>query len=290
MSAYFQDMDKEVNSLYEIGQKARQKNYDPENKVDIPLAKGVAQRVEGLISAVSPKIIKSGVAERIIQLEKKYGSLDWRVALKIAEEVAQEKFYKFETRLKAIETGIRVGLAYLTLGVISAPLEGFIELRIKKRRDNKEYLSAFYAGPIRAAGGTAEALSLLIADYVRIKTGYSPYDPTEKEIKRTLTEIRDYHDRVTNLQYVPSDAELEFLLNNLSIEVNGDPTEEFEVSNYKDLERIETNRIRGGVCLVLAEGLAQKAQKINKKLKRWSTEFGIEWDFEFFKRITRRDP
>jgi len=111
-----------------------------------------------------------------------------------------------------METGIRVGLAYITLGVISAPLEGFIELKIKKRRDGKEYLSAFYAGPIRAAGGTAEAFSVIIADYVRIKMGYYPYDPTAKEILRTAIEIRDYHDRVTNLQYVPSEEEITYLV------------------------------------------------------------------------------
>ncbi len=279
MQSYFDKMEKEVAFLYKTSAMARSKGYDPEQKVDIPLAKGIAQRVEGLVSAVAPEIMKSGVAERITKLEKEFGSLDWRVGLKIAEEVALEKFCKFESRQKALETGVRVGLAYITLGVISAPLEGFIELKIKKRKDGKEYISAFYAGPIRAAGGTAEAVSILIVDYVRIKTGYFTYDPTEKEIKRTITEVRDYHDRITNLQYVPSEEELYFLLKNVPIEINGDPTEDLEVSNYKDLDRIETNRIRGGVCLVLAEGLAQKATKLNKQIKKWGREFGLDWRF-----------
>ena len=279
MQQYFEEDEKEVNYVHKLATEARKKGYDPESRVDIPLAKGVAQRVEGLISAVSPKIMKSGVAERIVHLEKKYGSLDWRVALKISEEVAQEKFYKFESKQKAMETAVRVGLAYITLGVISAPLEGFIELRIKKRKDGKEYVSAFYAGPIRAAGGTAEAVSLVIADYVRTKMGYMSYDPTEKEVKRYISEVRDYHERVTNLQYFPSDKEIEFLTKNLSIEINGDPTEEMEVSNYKDLDRVETNRIRGGICLVLAEGLAQKAPKLHKKLRKWGKEFDLNWDF-----------
>ncbi|HHI03913.1 MAG TPA: DNA polymerase II large subunit [Candidatus Woesearchaeota archaeon] len=276
---YFNQIEKEVNKAYSLAEQARKKGYDPEQKVDIPLAKGIAQRVEGLISADVPQIMNSGVAVRISKLEKQYGTLDWRVALKIAEEVATEKFFKLSSKQKALETGIRVGLAYITLGVISAPLEGFIELKIKKRRDGKEYLSAFYAGPIRAAGGTAEAVSLIITDYVRLKTGYLPYDPTEKEIKRTVTEITDYHARITNLQYLPSEEEITFLLRNLPIEVNGDPTETMEVSNYKDLPRVETNRIRGGVCLVLAEGMAQKARKLNKQLKRWGKDFGLNWSF-----------
>jgi len=279
MQQYLDKIEKEVKELYTVATQARKKGHDPEKRVDIPLAKGIAQRVEGLISAVAPKIMKSGVAERITKLEKIYGVLDWRVALKIAEEVAQEKFFKYESKIKAVEVGIRVGLAYITLGVISAPLEGFIELRAKKRKDGKEYVSAFFAGPIRAAGGTAEAVSLVITDYVRIKTGYERYDPTDKEIKRIVTEISDYHGRVTNLQYFPSEEEIVFLLKNLPVEINGDPTEEMEVSNYKDLGRVETNRIRGGVCLVIAEGLAQKAKKLNKKLKNWGTDFGLEWGF-----------
>ncbi|MBN2368634.1 DNA polymerase II large subunit [Candidatus Woesearchaeota archaeon] len=276
---YFRKIEEEVGSAYKLCNEARKKGYDPDNKVDIPLVKGIAQRVEGLISAVVPEIMGSGVAERIHKLEKEFGLLDWRVALKIAEEVASENFFKFSTKEKALETGVRVGLAYITLGVISAPLEGFIELKIKKRRDGKEYLSAFYAGPIRAAGGTAEAVSVIIADYVRMKTGFERYDPGEKEVKRVITEIRDYHERVTNLQYLPSEQELEFLLKNIPIEINGDPTEEYEVSNYKDLDRIETNRLRGGVCLVVAEGIAQKAPKLNKQVRKWGKEFGLDWGF-----------
>ncbi|MEM2131188.1 MAG: DNA polymerase II large subunit [Candidatus Woesearchaeota archaeon] len=276
---YFHNIEYNVKNIYDIATNARKKGFDPEEKVDIPLAKGISERVEGLISAVVPEILNSGVAKRITELEKEYGLLDWRVALKIAEEVAFEKFCKFESKIKAMETAVRVGLAYITLGVISAPLEGFIELKAKKRKDGKEYISAFYAGPIRAAGGTAEAVSLIIADYVRLKCGYEKYDPTEKEIKRYVIELRDYHERVTNLQYNPSEQEIEFLIKNLPIEINGDPTEEIEVSNYKDLERIETNRIRGGLCLVLGEGLAQKSPKLFKQIKKWGKSFNLEWDF-----------
>ena len=100
-----------------------------------------------------------------------------------------------------------------------------------------------------------------------------------------MTEVNDYHERVTNLQYRPSDDELSFMLNNLPIEVAGDSTERIEVSNYKDLPRIETNLIRGGVALVLAEGLCQKAPKLWKRLSKWGNDFDLEWNFmgEFLK-------
>ena len=109
--------------------------------------------------------------------------------------------------------------------------------------------------------------------------GYAKYDPTDEEVNRYAAEVHDYHERVTNLQYHPSDDELKFLVKHLPVEVDGDPTEKFEVSNYKDVPRISTNLIRGGMCLVLAEGLSQKAPKLWKKLQNWGEELGIDWSF-----------
>ncbi|MBI4149882.1 DNA polymerase II large subunit [Candidatus Woesearchaeota archaeon] len=279
MLQYFDDMDQEVIRAYNTAQQARKKGYDPEPKVDIPIARNMAERVEGLISAVAPELVGKGIPQRIIELEQKYGAGAWEVGLLIAEEVAKEKFCAFKDKRTAMEIGIRSGIAYVTSGIVSAPLEGFIELKIKKRRDGGEYFSAFYAGPIRGAGGTAASVSVIITDYVRIKMGYQPYDPTDEEIKRQITEITNYHERVTNLQYFPSEEELNFMLRHLPIEINGDPTEKFDVSNYKGLPRIETDKIRGGMCLVCAEGLSQKAAKLWKRLQKWGKDFGLEWEF-----------
>ena len=277
---YFKSINDEVKRSYDLANTARKKGFDPDDKVSIPLANNMAERVVGLISVLSPQIENSKVPERIIELEKEYGQLDWRVGFKIAEEVAKEKFCKFKDKKEAMEVGIRVGFAYLTLGIVSAPLEGFIGLKIKKRRDGKEYLSLQYAGPIRAAGGTASSVSVILSDFVRVKMGYSSYDPEEIEVNRYNSEVHDYHDRVTNLQYHPSDEELKFMVSHLPVEVDGDPTEKFEVSNFKDLPRIETNLIRGGVALVLAEGLCQKTPKLWKRLSKWGEELGLgHWKF-----------
>lgn len=274
---YFEQITEGVNAAYALAQEARAKGLDPEKNVAIPLAKNMAERVVGLISVVAPQITNTTVTERITELEKQYGLLDWRVGFTIAEEVAKEKFCKFENQLTAMEVGIRVGFAYLTLGIVSAPLEGFVGLKLKKRKDGKEYFALQYAGPIRGAGGTAASTSVILSDYIRIKMGYAPYDPEEVEVNRCAIEVSDYHERVTNLQYRPSDQELKFLVSHLPVEVDGDPTEQFEVSNYKDLPRIESNLIRGGVALVLAEGLCQKAPKLWKRLSKWGKEMGLEW-------------
>ena len=277
---YSKNMLKQIEQAYTSANAARARGHDPEDIVNIPLAKNMAERVEGLVAVASPNIYNVGIPKRIKELEDIYGKLDWRVALTIALETAEEKFCKFSTQKEAIEAGIRIGLAYLTLGVVASPLEGFVELKIKKRRDGKEYFALMYAGPIRSAGGTAGAVSVVVADFLRKKMGYSAYDPSEKEIRRMVTELYDYHERVTNLQYLPSEKEIMFLVSKLPVQIDGDPSEEIEVSNYKDLDRIDTNRIRSGPCLVLGECVAQKATKVWSQVKKWKTEFELEhWDF-----------
>ncbi|MBW3023008.1 DNA polymerase II large subunit, partial [Candidatus Woesearchaeota archaeon] len=261
MQKYFDELTIKTKQAYKVAEEARKKGFDPEEKVDIPLAKDMAERVEGLVSAVAPQMIGKGVIRRIKQLEEEYGRLSWEVALKIALEVAQEKFCKFKDRKEAMEVGIRTGFAYHTVGIVSAPLEGLVEIKFKKRADGKDYLALIYASPIRGAGGTACAVSLLIADYVRKNFGLEQYDPDEREVNRFAMELQDYHERVTNLQYNPSDDEKKFLAANLPIEIDGEPTEKLDVSNYKDLPRVETNKIRGGVCLVFSM-LALKAPKL----------------------------
>ncbi|MBN4049124.1 DNA polymerase II large subunit [archaeon AH-315-M20] len=277
---YFKELEDNVSSIYKIAGKARKLGFDPEDEVNIQLAKNMAERVEGLIGALIPEIIGSGLSKRIQEIEKKYGKLDLKTALTVSLETVQEKFCKFENKIKAMEAGIRVGLAYLTMGVVSSPLEGFVELKLKKRKDGKEYLCLMYSGPIRSAGGTAGALSVVIADYIRKKIGYDVYDPTEKEIRRMVTELYDYHERVTNLQYLPSEKEIRFLVKNLPVQISGDPSEKIEVSNYKDLDRIETNNIRSGPCLVFGECLAQKASKVWNIISRGLDDFELEnWFF-----------
>tara|TARA_Y100000034_G_scaffold14075_1_gene14724 strand:- start:31238 stop:34780 length:3543 start_codon:yes stop_codon:yes gene_type:complete len=286
MRTYFDSILSKVDTELNIAKDARKKGLDPVDDVEIRPAKNSAERVIGLISIVAPQIIEKGVEKRILDLEKKFGVLDKRVALTIALEIAQEKYCKFKDKKEAMEIGIRTGFAYITLGVVSSPLEGFTELKIKKRRDGKEYFCMYYSGPIRSAGATIASWSLIIGDYIRIKMGYAEYDPDEKEIKRIHRELSDFHDYVTNLQYFPSENESNFLGKNLPIEISGDPSEKWEVSNYKDLPRIETNLLRSGFCLMQAECMALKAPKVWKDLIKWCDEFDLgHWRFleEFIK-------
>jgi DNA polymerase II large subunit len=263
---YFKKLQKDVRMEYKIAERARSKGLDPDLKVEIPLTETLAEKVVGLISILYPQIDDERIVKRILELEREYGLLDFCVSLKIAEEIAKEKFCKFNTQEEAIDAGIRVGFSYITVGVVTSPLEGYTHWEKKKRKDGKDYMCLYYSGPIRSAGGTNGTFSILIADHVREILGYPTYDPTEEEVKRTIAEIFDYHERITNLQYVPSEKELEFIARHLPVQINGLPSEDKEVYNYKDLKRVETNFIRNGVALILGEGLAQKAHKILKIL------------------------
>jgi len=212
---------------------------------------------------------------RIKELEQQYSVQDWRVALTIAAEIADQRFCTFETKERAMDVGIRVGIAYVTNGIVSSPLEGFVRLEVRKRKDEGTYVALFFSGPIRSAGGTGASLSVLIGDYVRKHLGYGAYDPTEEEIKRMVTELYDYHEKVTNLQYLPSEEEIKMMVNNLPVQIEGDPSERYAVSNYKGLTRVSTDTIRNGPCLVLGEGLCQKAVKLHKQLTKWGKSFGL---------------
>lgn len=277
---YFSLLSREVDRAYVVANDARRRGLDPVDEVEISRANNVAEKVVGLISIVAPQIKNSRIVEQISELEKEYGVQDWRVAFKIAEKIAKGELCNFRNKLEAMEVGLRVGLAYITNGVVSSPLEGFIRLELKKRKDGKEYFCLYFGGPIRSAGTTAVCAFIALADYVRKSTGYSEYDPLKDEIKRASTEINFFHERITNLQYLPSDEEIEFLVENLPLQIDGEPSEKIEVPNYKNLSRIDTNLLRNGYCLVLAEGVAQKGKKFWGVFSKWYRDFDMEhWSF-----------
>jgi len=291
--AYFQELEKQIRINYKIAEEARSKGLDPKNKVEIPLARSLAEKVVSLIATIYPQMNDSGIVERILTLEEEYGKLDTTVAFKIAEEVAKQKFCKFSSLLEAIDAGIRIGFSYITLGVVSSPIEGFTQLKLGKTKEGKDYFVAYFSGPIRSAGTTASCMVLVLIDYLREMFGFEKYDPSENEIKRYVSENLDYHERVNNLQYLPTEEEIIFLAKNLPIQISGEPTEKLEVSNYKNLERVETNYIRGGMCLIFSEGLAQKAAKgfrlLNNAKKNGIKSTGFDFLEDYIKLHEKRE-
>jgi DNA polymerase II large subunit len=266
---YFKHIGEEIEKCYEVARAARDKGLDPVSNVEVPQATSLAEKVVGVVGILYPQFEgDTKIVNRILELEKEFGKLDPGVALTIAEELAKEKLCKFKDHGEALEAGVRVAVGYLTLGVVSSPIEGFVRVKVGKTKSGEDYLSPYYAGPIRSAGGTEAAFSLVVVDYLREVFGYVVYDPTEEEVKRGIHECYEYHERVTNLQYLPCEEELEYLMKHLPVQVAGDPSESREVYNYKDLPRVDTNFIRSGFALVMGEGIAQKAPKILKRVNK----------------------
>ena len=264
---YFEKLKEGVDAVYCVAGEARKKGLDPAEEVEAPLAMSMAEKVVKLIAIIYPQLNNVGIEKRVFELEKEYGKLDINVVFKIALEIAEQKFCKFSNLLEAIEAGVRVGFAYETLAVVSSPIEGFTGLEIGKTKEGKDYFIVNFSGPIRSAGTTASCVVLILIDFLREHFGYAKYDATEEEVKRVFTELNDFHGRVSNLQYLPTEEESNFLAKNIPIQIAGEPSEKIEVSNYKNLKRVNTNFLRSGFCLVFAEGLAQKAAKGFRLLK-----------------------
>ena len=267
MEDYFSRIQNEVDKCYNIAEKARNKGLDPERFVESPQARDLAGRVEKL---VGPK----GVAQ-IIRNLKREGKSDDEIAFQVVTDILDEKIGNIQSLDDRVERAIRVGLAIKTMGVVSAPLEGISKIIIKTDQQNRKYLSLYFAGPIRAAGGTTEGLCVLIADYVRKKSKIPKYKATEAEIGRYLEEVKIY-DRRVHLQYPSSNAEIRFTVENLPVEINGDSTEDEEVSAFRNLPRIDTNKVRGGACLVLNDGIISKSPKLLKIAKMMNID-GWDW-------------
>jgi DNA polymerase II large subunit len=267
LEEYFRSLSREVDRAYEVAQHARARGVDPETKVEIPLAEDLAARVEKLLT----KWPVQGVAARIRELSAKMPREE--VAIAVARELAAD-----ESRgsvAERLDVSVRVGLAIVTEGIVVAPLEGLVRAEVHPDPAGP-YVDLYYAGPIRAAGGGAQAVSVLIADVVRETLGLSRWKATEAEISRYCEELPLYR-HLQHLQYSPSVEEVRRVVSQLPVCIDGEPTEgDQEVSAFRNVPRVETNGIRGGACLVIAEGLCLKAPKVLKIVGR----LGLTgWDF-----------
>jgi DNA polymerase II large subunit len=265
LHTYFDTLEKGLEEAIAVSQSARKRGLDPRTEVEIPIASDLADRVEALLGY-------KGVAARLRELEQQMSREE--AALKIGDDFIARAFGETSPE-EVLDHAIRTAMALLTEGVVAAPTEGIGKVGLGTNDDGTRYLKIYYAGPIRSAGGTAQALSVLVGDYVRRGLGLNRYIPRPKEVERYIEEIRLYNS-IVNLQYLPTEDELRLIINNCPVCIDGEPTEKQEVGGYRNLERVETNTVRGGMALVVAEGLALKAPKIQKNVRKMRIE-GWEW-------------
>ena len=274
---YVEGLESRLNQLYSLSEKAREKGVDPSLKPECKIAKDLADLVEGL---VGPK----GVALSIRGLSTKLPREE--LAFKVAEEIVYGKFGHMEPEVAA-EQAIRTALAILTEGLTAAPLQGVAKVKIKANYDRTRYLSIYFAGPMRSAGGTDQALTLVVGDFVRRLLGLDRYKPTEEEISRFIEELRVYQRSVARFQYHVSDEELRKALQWLPVEVTGPESDPIEVSSFRNLPRVETNRVRGGALRVVNDGIVGRSAKVLVIVDKLGIR-GWDWLAEFGKKSEKK--
>jgi len=270
---YFAGLERDFYKAFEIAESARSRGFDPEPHVEIKPAPDIATRVEGILGV-------EGLAKMIngIGIENRQ-----ELAFKMVNEICTGKTFENDGVEKRLTLAARVGLAILTEGVVVAATEGLQGVELHRDIEGSDYIAVLYAGPIRGAGGTSMALSVALADYGRKLLNIGAYKAQKAEVERCLEEIQIYDSRCARLQYKPSDADIRMVIENCPVCVDGLPTEQIELSIHRNIKRLDatgkeqavTNRVRGGICLVLCEGIAQKAKSVLKHTKN----AGLDWSW-----------
>ena len=268
MEQYQSLLDEDADYAYRIAEEARQQNLDPKPFVEIPRASDLASRTEKLlIEHLEAYPVADDIREMLAEHDRETTSI--MMAQRVAKGFREQGY----DMVKSIDVGLRVGLAILTEAVLVAPLEGISEVRLLNNLDGSPFVSVHFAGPIRAAGGTAQALAVLIADMIRRELKVGPYMPSDGEVERVKEEFGLYRG---NLQYRPSPKEIEEIVRACPVMINGESTESIECAGYGRVRNIDEARIRGGVLLVIGEGMCLKAPKIQKHTERLNVP---GWDF-----------
>src|SRR5215210_7045393 len=257
----------QVNKLHMVAEKARKKGLDVTTYVEPKIAYDLSDRVA--------KMHNIDISDRLRTLLN-YTTKE-KAALKIAEEIAKGEYGSGDLRTR-LENAVRVSLAVVTEGVTVAPLQGISDVQIKDNKDGSKYLSISFAGPIRSAGGTEAALTMLIADQVRKVTGLDKYQANsfDDETGRFIEELRLYEREVGNFQFKVLDEDINNCISNLPVELAGVDTDPVELVIHRGLKRIQTNRVRGGALRVMNDGLIGRSRKLSKLVETLSLE-GWDW-------------
>ncbi len=267
---YVDTMANELKRLCAISDSARAEGLDPALKTECKIAQDIADLVEGL---VGPEKVALSIRELSTRMQRE------EIAFKVAEEIVLGKFGSMDPE-KLAEQAIRTALAIFTEGLTAAPIQGIAQVKIKTNADRTRYLAIYFAGPIRSAGGTDQALTLVVGDFVRQQLALDRYKPTEEEVARFTEELRLYERQVGRFQYHIPDDELKKALNLIPVECTGTESDPVEVSSYRNLPRVETNRVRGGALRVVNDGIVGRAQKVFVIIDKIGFQ-GWDWLKEF---------
>ena len=278
---YYSKLSREAYSIFEVAAHAKSTLVDSSGIIEPKIAFDLADRVA--------KMHEIDISEPLRELLKTNGKE--LSALILSKEIAQGKYTLPDSSLEnRLDLAVRVGLAIVTEGVTIAPLQGISEVKIKKNKDGSDYLSVSIAGPMRSAGGTESAVTMLIADHVRQVVDLSKYQANsyDDETGRFVEELRVYEREAGNFQFHVLDEDIVTVISNLPVELNGVDTDPFEVVNHKGMTRIKTDRVRGGALRVLNDGLIGRSKKLLKRIELYNL-VGWEWLYDLKGAVQKGD-
>ena len=264
---YQQGILKNVNKSYQHALIARRRGIDAADIIEPKIAYDLADRVA--------KMHNIDIADRLRALLSQ--TTKEKAALKIAEEIAAGEYGTGDLKTR-LDSAVRVSLAVVTEGVTVAPLQGISGVTIKSNIDSSQYLSVSFAGPIRSAGGTEAALTMLIADHARKVAGLDRYiaNSFDDETGRFVEELRIYEREVMGFQFKVLDEDVVKCISNLPVELDGVDTDPVEVVGHKNMRRIATDRVRGGTLRVMNDGLIGRSRKLLKLVETLNLD-GWSW-------------
>ncbi len=266
---YYTNLSNNTFTIFEKAADAKSSLVDSSGIIEPKIAFDLADRVSKM-----HEIDIAGPLRKLLKINGKELS-----ALILSKEIALGEYSLPESTLEEkLDLAVRVGLAIVTEGVTIAPLQGISEVKIKKNKDGTDYLSVSIAGPMRSAGGTESAVTMLIADHVRKAAGLSKYQANsfDDETGRFVEELRIYEREAGNFQFHILDEDIIRVISNLPVELDGVDTDPFEVVNHKGMTRIKTDRVRGGALRVLNDGLIGRSKKLLNRIKLYKLD-GWEW-------------
>ncbi|MBI4044131.1 MAG: DNA polymerase II large subunit [Candidatus Diapherotrites archaeon] len=264
---YYEEFFTRVDEQFNAAVSAKESGRDVSVEVECRPTADLADRTENIIG---PK----GIAKRFREVFAENKEDRVKTIFQLFREILEQKWCSIPNEEKRLEQAVKSALVLVTEGVVVAPLDGVPQVKISKNPDGSRYVDIYFAGPIRAAGGTATVFPLILGDYARQLLGLDRYKPTEDEVERYAEEIQAYDDIISR-QYKLAPDEIRKIVRGCPVCINGEQTEDTEVTAYRDLERIPTNRIRGGMCLVVSEGIGLKARKILTYAKL----LGLNWNW-----------
>lgn len=270
---YFKEISKSTDLVFEAAAAAKSTLADVSANVESKIAYDLADRVARMHDLDVAESIRS-------LLEKRYSKE--KAALIMATQIAKGEHMPSDATLEErLDAAVRVGLAIVTEGVTIAPLQGISEVSIRSNKDGSQYLSLSIAGPMRSAGGTESAATVLIADHVRKIAGLDRYQANsygDDETGRFVEELRLYerHVKGGNFQYRVDDEDVVATISNLPVELDGVDTDPVELVNHRNMTRIKTDRVRGGALRVLNDGIIGRSKKLLRRIETYQLD-GWDW-------------